>query len=80
MALPHQRCAISNRDRAEAPPALNESDQLLAKFGVRADCLGAGVSRLDYTQGIVERFRGLECILEKQPADLIFEMSYPRRD
>jgi alpha,alpha-trehalose-phosphate synthase [UDP-forming] len=52
-----------------AASAMPNRDQLLGKFGVRADFLGVGVDRLDYTKGIVERFRGLERFLEKYPAD-----------
>jgi len=41
---------------------------LLNNLGVKASFLGIGVDRIDYTKGIVERFRGVERFLEKYPA------------
>jgi trehalose-6-phosphate synthase len=41
---------------------------LLKNLGVKASFLGLGVDRIDYTKGIIERFRGIECFLEKYPA------------
>jgi trehalose-6-phosphate synthase len=40
---------------------------ILAKLGTQVLFLGVGVDRMDYTKGIVERFRGIECFLEKFP-------------
>jgi trehalose-6-phosphate synthase len=40
---------------------------LFAELGVEASLLGIGVDRLDYTKGIVERFRGVERFLELYP-------------
>jgi trehalose-6-phosphate synthase len=40
---------------------------ILAKLGSEILFLGVGVDRIDYTKGIVERFRGIECFLEKYP-------------
>jgi trehalose-6-phosphate synthase len=40
---------------------------LFAELGVEASLLGVGVDRLDYTKGIVERFRGIERFLELYP-------------
>jgi alpha,alpha-trehalose-phosphate synthase [UDP-forming] len=40
---------------------------LLKKLGIEASFLGVGVDRVDYTKGIVERFRGVERFLEKWP-------------
>jgi trehalose-6-phosphate synthase len=45
---------------------------LFTELGVEASLLGVGVDRLDYTKGIVERFRGIERFLELYP-------SYQRR-
>jgi trehalose 6-phosphate synthase len=45
---------------------------LFAELGVEASLLGVGVDRVDYTKGIVERFRGIERFLELHP-------SYQRR-
>jgi trehalose 6-phosphate synthase len=40
---------------------------LLREHGVEATFMGIGVERVDYTKGIIERFRGLERFLEKYP-------------
>jgi alpha,alpha-trehalose-phosphate synthase [UDP-forming] len=40
---------------------------LLAGLGVQAKFMGIGVDRVDYTKGILERFRGIERFLEKYP-------------
>ena len=40
---------------------------LFAELGVEASLLGLGVDRLDYTKGIVERFRAIERFLELYP-------------
>src|SRR5262249_31698205 len=42
--------------------------QLCAELGVEASLLGVGVDRVDYTKGILERFRGIERFLESYPA------------
>ena len=45
-----------------------ERSQILAKLGVRASFMGIGVDRIDYTKGILERFRAVERFLEMFPA------------
>jgi trehalose-6-phosphate synthase len=40
---------------------------LFAELGVEASLLGVGVDRVDYTKGIIERFRGVERFLELYP-------------
>jgi len=40
---------------------------LFAELGIEASLLGVGVDRLDYTKGILERFRGVERFLELYP-------------
>jgi trehalose-6-phosphate synthase len=40
---------------------------LLKNLGVHAGFLGVGVDRIDYTKGIIERFRGIERFLERFP-------------
>jgi trehalose-6-phosphate synthase len=40
---------------------------LFSELGVEASLLGIGVDRLDYTKGIIERFRGVERFLELYP-------------
>jgi alpha,alpha-trehalose-phosphate synthase [UDP-forming] len=43
---------------------------LLKNLGIKASFLGVGVDRVDYTKGILERFRGVERFLEKYPTYL----------
>ncbi|HYL47515.1 MAG TPA: trehalose-6-phosphate synthase [Candidatus Limnocylindrales bacterium] len=53
---------------AEQPPSpYVERATLLKKLGIEASFLGVGVDRVDYTKGILERFRGIERFLEKCP-------------
>jgi len=40
---------------------------LLKELGVTANVLAVGVERMDYTKGVLERFRGIERFLEKHP-------------
>ena len=47
-----------------------ERAELFAELGVEASLLGVGVDRVDYTKGIIERFRGIELFLELHPAYL----------
>jgi len=42
-------------------------EAILKDLGVKAQFIGVGVDRLDYTKGILERFRGIERFLEKYP-------------
>jgi trehalose-6-phosphate synthase len=58
----------------ENPLALNEMDNsgteraaLCAELGIQASLLGVGVDRVDYTKGILERFRAIEHFLELNP-------------
>jgi trehalose-6-phosphate synthase/HAMP domain-containing protein len=41
---------------------------LFKNLGVQATFMGVGVDRVDYTKGIIERFRGVERFLEKYPS------------
>ncbi len=45
-----------------------ERAALCAELGIEASLLGVGVDRVDYTKGILERFRGIERFLEENPA------------
>ncbi len=45
-----------------------ERAALFKGLGVAATFLGVGVDRVDYTKGILERFRGIERFLEKYPS------------
>jgi alpha,alpha-trehalose-phosphate synthase [UDP-forming] len=40
---------------------------LLKNLGIEASFMGVGVDRIDYTKGILERFRGVERFLERWP-------------
>ena len=40
---------------------------LAAELGITATYLGVGVDRIDYTKGIIERFNGIERMLETHP-------------
>jgi len=53
-----------NISRKEAPEA---KENLLKRYNLQAQFLGVGVDRLDYTKGIVERFRAIKHFLEKNP-------------
>jgi trehalose 6-phosphate synthase len=50
-------------------PAFNieikSKEELFKELGVRGATLGVGVDRLDYTKGILERFRAVERFMEK---------------
>jgi trehalose 6-phosphate synthase len=57
---------IQNDDDPEKKKtALRES--ILKKLGIKAQYLGIGVDRIDYTKGIPERFNAIERFLEKNP-------------
>ena len=45
-----------------------ERAALFKELGVEATYMGVGVDRVDYTKGILERFRGIERFLEKYPS------------
>ncbi|MBP9865507.1 MAG: trehalose-6-phosphate synthase [Candidatus Omnitrophica bacterium] len=46
---------------------LTDKAALLKPHGIQAEYLGVGVDRLDYTKGILERFRSVEHFLKKNP-------------
>jgi trehalose-6-phosphate synthase len=56
----------SSEDGSEVTCEQNRAN-ILTKLGSDVLFLGVGVDRIDYTKGIVERFRGIECFLEKYP-------------
>ncbi|OGR90775.1 MAG: hypothetical protein A2992_02945 [Elusimicrobia bacterium RIFCSPLOWO2_01_FULL_59_12] len=49
-------------------PAPFDKAAFLKDAGLKCEYLGVGVDRMDYTKGILERFRGVERFLEKYPA------------
>lgn len=48
------------------PPKLSR-EALLQQLGTTAEFLGVGVERLDYTKGLLERFRGIEHFFDQCP-------------
>jgi trehalose 6-phosphate synthase len=61
---------LFSEDSAETSSFENtytERAALLRGLGVEAPMLGIGVDRVDYTKGILERFRAIETFFEKYP-------------
>jgi len=56
----------SGKTPAGAPQS--SKGALLKPHGVSAEWMGVGVDRLDYTKGILERFRSVELFLERIPS------------
>jgi trehalose 6-phosphate synthase len=55
---------ISNGSKS----AMSDSrESLLLKYDIQAQLMGVGVDRLDYTKGILERFRAVESFLDSNP-------------
>jgi trehalose 6-phosphate synthase len=50
----------------ERTPEQNRRE-ILDRLGSNVLFLGVGVDRIDYTKGLLERFRGIECFLTKYP-------------
>jgi trehalose 6-phosphate synthase len=61
VAFPEGPQPVPTRSRGE------ERAAICNELGVEASILGVGVDRVDYTKGILERFRGIELFLEKHP-------------
>ncbi|HEV2177338.1 MAG TPA: trehalose-6-phosphate synthase [Terriglobia bacterium] len=59
--------AAENREQPAARSVYVERAKLFKRLDVEGAYLGVGVDRLDYTKGIVERFRGIERFLELHP-------------
>jgi trehalose-6-phosphate synthase len=53
--------------RTDGNEAQRIRETLAKEYGIHAKHVGVGVDRLDYTKGIIERFRGIERFLEKYP-------------
>jgi len=63
VAFPENLHAVNESRSAGA-----ERAALCAEMGIEASLLGVGVDRVDYTKGILERFRGIELFFELNPA------------
>src|SRR5580700_4145765 len=55
-------------EEEEARSAGAERAAICEELGIEASLLGVGVDRVDYTKGILERFRAIERFLEQYPA------------
>ncbi len=64
--------SVDMHEKTNTPPVSGavylERGALLRDLGVEATFLGVGVDRVDYTKGILERFRGIERFVEKYPS------------
>jgi trehalose 6-phosphate synthase len=61
--------AFSNGAPAQAWRSAGEERAALSEeLGIEGSLLGVGVDRVDYTKGILERFRGIERFIELNPA------------
>ena len=60
--------SVDFQEISASPRSDTERTKLLRGLGVSASVLGVGVDRVDYTKGILERFLGVERLLEKYPA------------
>ena len=58
--------ALPERPDDDVSPERNRAE-ILSRLGPDILFFGVGVDRIDYTKGILERFRGIECFLEKFP-------------
>jgi alpha,alpha-trehalose-phosphate synthase [UDP-forming] len=59
---------VEDRSHAKTgSSAEEERSALLLELGIEATFLGIGVDRVDYTKGILERFRAIESLLERYP-------------
>lgn len=54
-------------DAPQSSPYVSRSS-LLKELGISAEFMGIGVDRMDYTKGLLERFRGIELFFEKWPS------------
>lgn len=65
--FPISVAAAESRDLPAARSVYVERAELFKRLDVEGAFLGVGVDRLDYTKGILERFRGIERFLELYP-------------
>lgn len=56
------------KPRAEFRSAGEERARLCEELGIEGSLLGVGVDRVDYTKGLLERFRAIERFVETNPA------------
>src|SRR5262249_47168195 len=58
----------NGKPKQEWRSAGEERAKLCEELGIESSLLGVGVDRVDYTKGILERFRGIERFIETNPA------------
>src|SRR6202008_996685 len=58
----------ASSERPAVPDTERLKAELFKRLRVRATHLGVGVDRLDYTKGLLERFRALERFLDNYPS------------
>lgn len=54
-------------NQASSQEVKKEMENLVKRFNLRGKLLGVGVDRLDYTKGIPERLKAIDCFLLKHP-------------
>jgi trehalose 6-phosphate synthase len=59
--------AFTLKDYDQKETTRPEISEVLKKYGRKAEVMGVGVDRIDYTKGILERFLAIERFLEKYP-------------
>ncbi|TSC86553.1 MAG: trehalose 6-phosphate synthase [Parcubacteria group bacterium Gr01-1014_8] len=59
--------SISFTDAMEGKTSIAPDRAALEAMDIRTEFVGLGVDRLDYTKGILERFRGIEFFLDAHP-------------
>jgi trehalose-6-phosphate synthase len=59
---------VQSNASTESNATKPNKESLLKDLGIKGKHLGVGVDRIDYTKGILERFRAAERFLEKYPA------------
>ena len=67
LVRPHPISVALPENTGATPPHEQDRAEILSKCGPDVLFVGVGVDRIDYTKGIIERFRGIECFLERYP-------------
>lgn len=57
-----------HEEMARSPKVETFLEGWCTKFDLHEKLVGIGIDRIDYTKGIPDRLRGLECFLERNPA------------
>lgn len=75
--------AYSSNGKPLAEAQSDAINKIKKNFGLDGKKIGVGVDRIDYTKGLLERFRAIERVLEKYPqyqGELVFiELGAPSR-